>query len=56
MTSIKAPDLRNIRNVGVIAHIDAGKTTTTENMLFYSGLSHRLGSIDEGTTAMDYLD
>ncbi len=52
----RKPILENIRNVGIVAHIDAGKTTTTENMLFYSGLTHRVGSIDEGTTAMDYLD
>lgn len=49
-------DLSAIRNVGIIAHIDAGKTSTTEGMLFYSGLTHRLGRIDDGTTAMDYLD
>ena len=46
----------NIRNLGIIAHIDAGKTSTTEAMLFYSGLTHRIGSIDDGTTVMDYLD
>jgi elongation factor G len=49
-------DIDRIRNVGIIAHIDAGKTSTTENMLFYSGLTHRIGNIDEGTTVMDYLD
>lgn len=49
-------DLTQIRNIGIIAHIDAGKTTITENMLFFSGLTHRLGSIDDGTTFMDYLD
>ncbi len=48
--------LSTIRNVGIIAHIDAGKTSTTEGMLFYSGLTHRFGRIDDGTTAMDYLD
>lgn len=46
----------NIRNLGIIAHIDAGKTSTTEAMLFYSGLTHRIGNIDDGTTLMDYLD
>ncbi len=48
--------LESIRNVGIIAHIDAGKTTTTEGMLFYSGRTHRFGDIDDGTTVMDYLD
>lgn len=54
--SASKPSLAMIRNVGIVAHIDAGKTTTTENILFYSGLTHRVGNIDEGTTAMDYLD
>lgn len=47
--------LSSIRNVGIIAHIDAGKTTTTERFLFYSGKTHRIGEIDNGTTVMDYL-
>ena len=49
-------DLNTIRNIGIIAHIDAGKTTTTERMLFYSGKTHRIGEVDEGSTVMDYLD
>ena len=49
-------DLNSIRNIGVIAHIDAGKTTLTERFLYYTGKTHRIGNIDSGTTVMDYLD
>lgn len=48
-----ARNIQNIRNIGVIAHIDAGKTTVTEKMLFYSGLKHNAGSVDNGTTFTD---
>ncbi len=47
-------DLRLVRNIGVIAHIDAGKTTTTEHLLYYAGDKHKLGGVDEGTTETDY--
>src|SRR3954451_14507557 len=47
-------DLPKVRNIGVIAHIDAGKTTTTEHLLYYAGAKHKLGGVDEGTTDTDY--
>lgn len=47
-------DLKFVRNIGVIAHIDAGKTTTTEHLLYYAGAKHKLGGVDEGTTETDY--
>ena len=45
----------NLRNIGIIAHIDAGKTTTTERMLYYTGRSHRIGEVDDGEATMDWM-
>ncbi|HBC86506.1 MAG TPA: elongation factor G [Lentisphaeria bacterium] len=50
------PQLDLIRNIGIIAHIDAGKTTVTERILYYSGKTHKLGEVDSGNTVMDYLE
>jgi elongation factor G len=49
-------DIANIRNIGIIAHIDAGKTTTTERILFYTGVVHKIGEVDDGTATMDYME
>ena len=50
-----APTLDTTRNIGIMAHIDAGKTTTTERILFYTGKTHKLGEVHEGTTVMDWM-
>jgi elongation factor G len=54
-TSVKDMDLEKIRNIGVIAHIDAGKTTTTERMLFYTKKIHKVGEVHDGTATMDWM-
>src|SRR3989338_599006 len=48
--------LEHTRNIGIIAHIDAGKTTTTESILFYTGKIHKIGEVHEGNTAMDWME
>jgi len=47
---------RNVRNIGIIAHIDAGKTTTTERILFYSGKTHKIGEVHDGAATMDWME
>src|SRR5580692_10597172 len=51
----RATPLNRFRNIGIMAHIDAGKTTTTERILYYTGKTHKIGEVHEGTTVMDWM-
>ena len=49
-------ELSKYRNIGICAHVDAGKTTTTERVLFYTGLSHKIGEVHDGAATMDWME
>ena len=49
-------DLKFTRNIGIAAHIDAGKTTTTERVLYYTGISHKIGEVHDGAATMDWME
>jgi small GTP-binding protein len=55
MSEIKYP-LEKYRNIGIMAHIDAGKTTTTERILYYTGKSHKIGEVHDGAATMDWME
>jgi hypothetical protein len=49
-------DLNKVRNIGIMAHIDAGKTTTTERILFYTGINYKIGEVHDGAATMDWME
>jgi len=55
-STVEKIDLATVRNIGIMAHIDAGKTTTTERILFYTGISYKIGEVHEGAATMDWME
>ena len=53
---MKSVKLSEVRNIGIMAHIDAGKTTLTERILFYTGRTHRIGEVHDGAATMDWME
>ncbi len=56
MSAVENIDLATVRNIGIMAHIDAGKTTTTERILFYTGINYKIGEVHEGAATMDWME
>ncbi len=52
----RSKNINKVRNIGIAAHIDAGKTTTTERILFYTGVSHKIGEVHDGAATMDWME
>ena len=53
---MKTSKLKSVRNIGIMAHIDAGKTTLTERILYYTGVTHRIGEVHDGAATMDWME
>jgi len=56
VSAVENIDLATVRNIGIMAHIDAGKTTTTERILFYTGINYKIGEVHEGAATMDWME